>query len=66
MISGYPQHPDFFAAGDADAQPHPDPPVPFASASRAQHASVPAGAGPPQHALAAPSTAVSSALFDVF
>ena len=49
------QHPVFFAAGAAGTEephPHPAPPVDFTSASRAQHASVPPGAGPPQHAAA--------------
>jgi hypothetical protein len=50
--AGYPQHPVFFGTGAAvaDAQPHPAPPVDFTSASRAQQASVPLGAGPPQQA----------------
>jgi len=34
-------------------QPHPAPPADFTSASRAQQASVPVGAGPPQHVLGA-------------
>ena len=53
--NGYPQHPVFFAAGAAGAelQPHPAPPVDFTSASRAQQAFVPVGAGPPQHVLGA-------------
>ena len=51
------QHPGFVATGAAGAgaepQPHPAPPVDFTSASLAQHASVPVGAGPPQHVLGA-------------
>jgi hypothetical protein len=50
---GYPQHDVSFAAAvagsGAEQQPHPAPPVDFTSASRAQQASVPVGAGPPQH-----------------
>lgn len=52
----YPQHPVFFATGaaaGAEPQPHPEPPVDFTSASRAQHASGPVGAGPPQQVLGA-------------
>ena len=51
----YRQHPVFFGAGAgaADPHPHPAPPVDFTSASRAQQASVPVGAGPPQHPFAA-------------
>jgi hypothetical protein len=47
----YRQHPVFVATGAAgvDAQPHPEPPLDFTSASRAQQASVPADTGPPQH-----------------
>jgi hypothetical protein len=49
----YPQHDVSFAAdvagSGAEQQPHPAPPVDFTSASRAQQASVPVGAGPPQH-----------------
>jgi len=41
------------ASAKDDLQPHPGPPVDRISASRAQHASVPAGAAPPQHALGA-------------
>jgi hypothetical protein len=53
LTQAYPQHPVFATAGaagiGAEPQPHPAPPVDFTSASRAQHAFVPAGAGPPQH-----------------
>lgn len=45
------QHVAFGVARVAEPQPHPLPPVAFTSASRAQHAVVPLGAGPPQHAL---------------
>ena len=49
--AGQPQHPVFFGAGAAavEPQPQPVPPVDFTSASRAQQAVAPAGAGPPQH-----------------
>ena len=55
LVGGYAQHPVFFGAGTAgvDPQPHSAPPVDFTSASRTQQASVPVGAGPPQHALGA-------------
>ena len=59
LHSGQLQH-DTAAAGAGAAfatgavpQPHPDCPADFASASLTQHASVSAGAGPPQHATAA-------------
>jgi hypothetical protein len=49
----HPQHAVFFAGtAGVDPQPHPAPPADFASASRAQQAFVPCGAGPPQHAFA--------------
>jgi hypothetical protein len=55
--SSHPQHPFFRATAavgaDAEPQPHPAPPPDFTSASRAQHASAPVGAGPPQQALGA-------------
>jgi hypothetical protein len=51
-LVAYRQHPvivaDAAAAG-AEPQPHPAPPVDFTSASRAQQAFAPVGAGPPQH-----------------
>jgi hypothetical protein len=52
------QHLDVFLTGvllagaaGVDPQPHPAPPADFTSASRTQHASVPVGAVPPQHAV---------------
>jgi hypothetical protein len=36
---------------DGDPHPHPVPPLDFTSASRTQQASIPVGAGPPQHEL---------------
>jgi hypothetical protein len=55
LFGSYPQQPAFFATGaaGADPHPHPEPPVAFTSASRAQQASVPVGAGPPQHVFGA-------------
>ena len=55
LFGDYPQQPVFFATGAAgvDPQPHPEPPVAFTSASRAQQASVPVGAEPPQHVFGA-------------
>ena len=60
--SSSPQHP-VFAAGPAgaDPQPHPVPRADFTSASRAQHAPEPAGAGPPQHAPGEASVSVGDA-----
>jgi hypothetical protein len=43
-----------------DPQPQPAPPVDFTAASRAQHASAPFGAGPPQQV-----TGVSERVWDV-
>ena len=52
-LNTYAQHPVFFAGvAGADPHPHPEPPADFTSASRAQQAFVPLGAGPPQHAFA--------------
>jgi hypothetical protein len=52
----HPQHTDFVAAGvaAADPHPHPVPPADFTSASSAQQALVPDGAGPPQQVCGAP------------
>jgi hypothetical protein len=51
----HPQHADFLAAGAAvaDPHPHPVPPSDFSSASSAQQAPVPDGAGPPQQVCGA-------------
>jgi hypothetical protein len=56
LCGGHAQHPAFLVLGatGADPQPHPVPPVDFTSASRAQQASAPIGAGPPQHVLGVP------------
>jgi hypothetical protein len=57
--SRYPQHAVFFTAAVTDAALHPQPPpLDFTSASCEQHASVPRGAGPPQHADAVACLAV--------
>ena len=50
---GYPQHLVVVrsASDGCDEHPHPVPPVDFTSASWAQHALTPAGAGPPQQPL---------------
>ena len=55
----HPQQTDFLGAGvaAADAHPHPVPPVDFTSASSAQQALVPDGAGPPQHVCGTPACA---------
>ena len=52
----YPQHTVFLAVdvAAADPHPHPVPPVDFSSASSAQQALVPDGAGPPQQVCGAP------------
>jgi hypothetical protein len=67
----HPQHTDFLAAEVAAADPHPHPvlPVDLASASSAQQALVPDGAGPPQQVCGAPpcpSDVVTAARFAVF
>ena len=55
----HPQHTDFLGGvAAADPHPHPVPPADFISASSAQQALVPAGAGPPQHAYGPPPCAV--------
>ena len=52
----HPQHTDFLGAAvaAADPHPHPVPPVDFTSASSAQQALVPDGAGPPQQVCGTP------------
>jgi hypothetical protein len=67
----HPQHTDFLAAEVAagDPHPHPVPPWDFTSASSAQQALVPDGAGPPQQMCGAPpcpSDVVAAARFAVF
>jgi len=59
----YEQQPLVAAAGAvaADPHPHPVPPPDFTSASRAQHAFVPAGAGPPQQIFGAAALGVVDA-----
>ena len=74
MHGDHPQQPErvgavFGVAAGAELHPHPVPPVAFTSASRAQQALAPSGAGPPQQplpaAVASDGAAFVGVLFDM-
>ena len=68
MHGTQPQQPEragFGVVAGAELQPHPVPPVAFTSASRAQQAPAPSGAGPPQQPLPAAVASDGVALVDV-